>query len=104
MRLSDEQIEKRMQELRQKASDYADAQAEADYLEDFKKSKAAILMKEAETKGFKTVASQEREAYAHADYIALLEGLKVATAQALRLRWELRLAEIGSEIWRTQES
>jgi hypothetical protein len=104
MRLSDEQIERRMQQLRETAGKYAKAKAEYDHLEDFKKSKVAILMKEAELQGFKTAAAQEREALAHPEYIQLLEGLKVANEEAERLRRELWLAELGSEIWRTNES
>jgi hypothetical protein len=104
MRLSDEQIEKRMIALRAKAAEYAKAKAQYDYLEDFKKSKVAILMKEAEVKGFKTSAAQEREALAHDDYLQLLLGLQIANENAERLRWELKLAELASEIWRTNES
>lgn len=104
MRLSDEQIEKRMSVLRAKAREYAKAKAEYDYLEDFKKSKVAILMKVAEVQGFKTSAAQEREALAHDEYLQLLKGLQVANEEAERLRWELKLAELASEIWRTNES
>jgi hypothetical protein len=104
MRLSDEQIERRMTELRAKAREYAKAKAAYDYLEDFKKSKVAILMKAAEIQGFKTSAAQEREALAHDEYLELLKGLQVANEDAERLRWELKLAELASEIWRTNES
>lgn len=104
MRLSDEQIEKRMGELRATSRAYAKAKAQYDYLEDFKKSKVAILMKAAELKGFKTSAAQEREALAHDEYLELLKGLQVANEEAERLRWELKLSEIASEIWRTNES
>jgi hypothetical protein len=104
MRISDESVERRMQELRETAGKYAQAKAQYDYLEDFKKSKLAILMKEAEAGGFKTTASQEREARAHPDYLVCLEGLRAANEAAEKLRWDLRLAEMGSEIWRTIES
>ena len=104
MRLSDEQIERRMSELRETSARYAKAKASYDYLEDFKKSKLAILMKDAEKAGFTTAAAQEREARAHQDYIELLDGLRVANEEAEKLRWELRLAELGAEVWRTQES
>lgn len=104
MKLSDEQVERRMQKLRDTANQYADAKAEYEYLEDFKKSKIAILMKDAESKGFATAAAQDREARAHPDYLQLLEGLRAANATAEKLRWELRLAEMKAEIWRTLES
>jgi hypothetical protein len=104
MRLSDEQIEKRMQQLRETVKAYAEAKGEYEYLEDFKKSKIAILMKEAEKEGFATAAAQEREARAHPEYLQVLEGLRVANVKAETLKRELWLAELGSEIWRTNES
>lgn len=99
-----EAIERRMAELRQLADDYAKARANTVYLEDFKRSKIAILMKEAERNGVKTAAAQERDALAHPDYLALLEGLKAAVEVSERSRWLLRIAEIGSEIWRTEQA
>ena len=102
--MSDEAIERRLQELRETAKKYAAAVAQKEYLEEFKKSKLAMLMKKHERDGFKTTAAQEREARADADYLGLLDGLKVATEAAEGLRWELKIAEIGAEVWRTKES
>jgi hypothetical protein len=99
-----EAIERRMAELRQLADDYAKARANTVYLEDFKRSKIAILMKEAEAKGVKTAAAQERDALAHPEYLALLAGLKAATEVSERTRWLLKISEMGAELWRTQES
>lgn len=102
--ISDEQVEQRMTALRETSRKYAEAKGHYEYLEDFKKSKLAILMKDAEKAGFTTAAAQEREARAHAEYIEVLEGLREANVNAEKLRWELRLAEMGAEIWRTLES
>ena len=93
-----------MQQLRETSVKWANAHGQKEYLEEFKKSKLAILMKGSEVGGFSTAAAQEREARAHPDYIALLEGLKVATIAAETLRWELRLAEASIEIWRTKQA
>jgi hypothetical protein len=93
-----------MQQLRETVEKYAKAKADYEYLEDFKKSKIAILMKEAEKQGFSTAAAQEREARAHPDYLEVLEGLRVANYEAEKLKRELWLAELASEIWRTNES
>lgn len=101
---SDETIEKRLDELREKAKKFAEAYAQKEYLDEFKKSKLAILMKSAERDGFTTAAAQEREARAHPDYLSLLDGLKVAIESSESLRWELKIAEIGAEIWRTKQS
>jgi len=102
--LSDDAIEKRMLELRETAAKYAKAHAQCEYLEEFKKSKLAILMKQAEVEGHKTSAAQEREARSNRQYLDLLEGLRDAKEQAEALRWQLKIAEIGSEVWRTQQA
>lgn len=99
-----ERIEARLQELRSMADEFAKAYAERVHLEEFRKSRLAILMKQAEVEGHKTTAAQEREARAHAEYIALLEGLKVATENSERLRWQLEVAKLGVACWQTQQA
>lgn len=102
--MTTETIERRLTELRSLASKYAKAEATRTHIEEFKKSKLAILMKAAEREGFQTSAAQEREARAHPDYIELLDGLKDATEQAEEARWLLKIAEMGAELWRTQQA
>lgn len=102
--MSDDVIERRLNELRETSKKYATAHAHVAYLEEFKKSKLAMLMKSAEREGYASAAAQEREARAHPDYIDLLKGLEVSTEQAELLRWELKIAEIGSEVWRTKQA
>lgn len=97
-------IERKTKELRDLAAKYAKAEAERTYLEEFKKSKLSILMKTFEVNGITTAAAQEREARAHADYLALLQGLRDATEAAEKARWELKIAELGAELWRTREA
>ena len=104
MAASDETIERRMQELRELSKDFAKAKAQQSYLDEFKKSKLAMLMKIAEKEGHTSNAAQEREARAHPDYLELLEGLRDATERSESLRWQLQIAEIGAEVWRTQEA
>jgi hypothetical protein len=99
--MSDESTEKRFLELDQLAEQYAQAQAEADMLYEFRKSKKALLMKEAELDGAKSAAIQERDAYAHPDYVKLLEGLKAATERALSCKWRLELTRMRFEWART---
>lgn len=85
--------------------DFAQAKADRVYMEEYRKSKKALLMKGAMmTKGNESVASQEREAYAHEDYRALLEHLKTAVFNEEKLRWELIGAQARVEIWRTQQA
>jgi len=85
--MSNEAIERRLTELREISRQYAKAKAEAEYLEHFRKSKHAILMREAEKEGYKTSAAQEREAYAHPEYVQLLDGYKTAVELCERARW-----------------
>ena len=104
MQISDDALEKWANNMRDLAAKYAEAKAEMEYLDNFRHSKLAILMKEFEKQGFQTSVSQDREARAHPDYIDLLEGLRVATQDAERVRWELRIAEAKSSIWQTVQS
>lgn len=99
-----EAIERKTHELRALAATFAKAEAQRTYLEEFKKSKLAILMKGFEIDGVKTVAGQEREALAHPDYLDLLKGLKVATEAAHKARWELKIAEIGAGLYQTHQA
>lgn len=97
-------IERRMEELRQLATKYAKFQAQRLYLEEFKKSKLALLMKSAEKSGHSTSAAQEREARAHHEYLELLEGLRDATESAEDARWQLEIAKIGADLYRTKQA
>lgn len=96
-----ERIEARLHELRTMSESFAKAYAERTHLEEMKKSTLAILMKAAELEGHKTTAAQEREARAHPEYLALLNGLRVATEESERLRWQLEVAKLGVGVWQT---
>jgi len=83
------------------AKKFAKAKAERVYLEEYRKSLKAILMKRSmET----AVNAQEREAYSHDDYVALLIGLKEAVEIEEKLRWDLIGAQARVEIWRTEQA
>ena len=83
---------------------YAKAKSERIHLEEFRKSKKALLMKEAMVAGFDSAVSQEREAYAHRDYQALLQGLAVAIEKEETLKWQLTAAQMKTEVWRTESA
>lgn len=83
---------------------YAYAKAELGYLEDFRKSKIALLMKTALVAGFNTIAAQEREALADMEYIELLKGIREAAERSEKLRWELVAAQARLDVWRSQEA
>ena len=80
---------------------FAKAKAERVYLEEYRKSLKAILMKRSlET----AVNAQEREAYSDPEYLQLLQGIKEATEIEEKLRWDLIGAQARVEIWRTEQA
>jgi hypothetical protein len=83
---------------------YAEAKAEVTYMEEYRKSKKAMLMKTAMEKGCKSVAAAEIEAYADVEYIEFLKGLRGAVELAEGLRWGLVSAQARVEVFRTVEA
>ncbi len=77
---------------------FAQAKAQRVYLEEFRKSKKALLMAQSAAK---TSAEREQHAYGHEDYLALLGGIKAAVEVEEDLRWKLIAAQLRVEIWRT---
>lgn len=80
---------------------YAAAKAKRVQLEEFRKSKKAILMQQSEGK---TVADREAFAYAHPEYLEVLTGLEAAVEAEELFRWKMKAAELQIEIWRSQEA
>ena len=99
--IADEQAEKAADFIRDNASEYAKAKGERIYLDQYRKTKKALLMEECEEK---TQAAKETWAYAHMDYEQLLDGLKEAVVQEETLRWQMTAAQTKIEIWRTQQA
>ena len=60
------------------APKYGKAKGHRVQIEEFRKSKKALLMKDALSNGFEAANAQEREAYADPEYIQLISGLAVA--------------------------
>lgn len=83
------------------AKKYAHAKANRIYLEEFRKSKKSLLMNDCLNK---PVNAREQYAYSHADYIAVLEGLKEAIRVEEELRWQQIAAQLRVEVWRSQEA
>lgn len=78
---------------------YAKAKAERIYLEEYRKSLKALLMKSSTENA---IGAQEREAYAHEDYRQLLEGIRDAVEIEEKLRWDLVAAQAAVEVWKAQ--
>lgn len=83
------------------APQYAQAKADRVYMDEYRKSLKAQLMKSC---GFEAVGAQEREAYADPKYIEHLKGLQAAVLQEETLRWRLVSAQAAIEVWRSQEA
>jgi len=97
-------IDQVLDEYSKMCDGYATARAHRTYLEEYKKSLLALLMKGAELKGHKTVSAQEREAYSDNEYIAWLGNLKVAVEEEERLRYHIKKTEMEIEVWRSREA
>ena len=87
--------------IRDNGKKFAQAKADRIYLEEYRKSLKAILMKRS---GENAVNAQEREAYAHPEYQELLKGLREAVETEETLRWQMVAAEARVEVWRSQEA
>lgn len=85
------------------AGDYSKAKAQRVYLEEFRKTKKALLMKDAMAK-YEAANAQEREAYAHPEYQQLLKGLQEAIEIEEELKWKLEAARMRVDIWRSEEA
>lgn len=96
----DEQVEMALNFIRTKADELAQAKADRVYLEEFRKSKKAMLIQEASDK-FKTAQERESYAYSHPDYLQVLDGLKQAVAKETKLQFLIKASELKFEQWRT---
>ena len=85
------------------AAQYAKAKSNRIYLEEFRKTKKALLMKDALLNGIEAANAQEREAYADAEYQELLKGLAEAIEVEETLKWKMEAARMRIEIWKTEE-
>lgn len=86
------------------SAEYAKAKSQRVYLEEFRKTKKALLMKDALARGVEAANAQEREAYAHPEYQELLKGLAAAIESEEALKWNLEAARMRTDIWRTEQA
>ena len=83
---------------------FAKAKSDRVYIEEYRKSKKALLMQQASVNGVQTLAAQERDAYADEEYQALLKGLAAAVEQEETLKWQLTAAQLKIEVWRSENA
>ncbi|MBQ1559135.1 MAG: hypothetical protein IIZ69_13765 [Pseudomonas sp.] len=99
-----EEIERPLTFIRDNAVKYAQAKADRVYLEQFRKSKKAMLFTLAEREGIKTVAEREAWAYSHPEYIQVLEGLQAAVEQEEKLRVLIDVAKLKINLYQTKQA
>jgi hypothetical protein len=79
---------------------YAQAKAQRVYLEEARKSiKAKLMNSSPET----VLGKQESYAYSHPDYLELLQGLRVAVEEEVKLHWLLQAAQARIEVFKTTQ-
>jgi len=83
------------------AGKFAEAKSQRVYLEEFRKSKKALLMAQSTESA---ANAREQFAYAHPEYLALLNGLKAAIEVEEKLKWDMVAAQARVEIWRTEQA
>ena len=79
---------------------YAKAKADRMFLEEFRKSRKAQLQSQA---GTEVIGKQETFAYAHQEYIEILEGIRQAVEKEEKYRWLMTAAQARIEVWRTEQ-
>lgn len=85
----------------QNAPLFSQAKSERVRLEEYRKSKKALLMCQSEAK---TAAEREQYAYSHPEYIELLTDLATAVAKEELLRLQIDAAKLRVEIYRTESA
>ena len=81
------------------APKYAQAKATRVQLEEYRKSKKAILASQEEG----SLGAKEMYAYAHPEYVALLMDIKQAIMEEEEIRWKLEAAKLRVEVFKTEE-
>lgn len=80
---------------------FAKAKAQRIYLEEFRKSKKALLMAQST---LEAANAREQYAYSHPEYQELLAGLRVAIEEEEAIKWNLTAAQLRVDIWRSEEA
>jgi len=99
--ITDDEIDKALDYLRDNARDAAQARADRVYVEEYRKVIKAQLMKE---HGGISAVLQEREAYADPRYVEHLEAIRQAVMADEGHRFLRAAADAKIEAWRTQSS
>jgi len=99
--ITDEDISKAVDYLRDTAEEAAKNKAERIYLEEYRKSLKAMIMKDHLEM---SVSAQEREAYASDEYQKHLRAMQIAIEKDERQRFMRIAAEAKIEAWRSMSA
>jgi hypothetical protein len=99
--ISDDDIEKALDFMRNNATKAAQARADRAYLEEFRKVLKGQIMRE---NSHLALGAQEAAAYADERYMAHLKGYKDAVFEDERLRFMFAAAEAKVQAWQTQSA
>lgn len=97
-------IEQLLHKYRSLVEPYATARATRTYIEEYKKSLLALLMKKAAQTGHTSAAAQEREALASEQYMEQLVALQGAVEEEEKLRYHIKQTEMEIEVWRSLQA
>lgn len=101
--IHEDEVERAIDFIRDNAKTLAKARAQRVYLEEFRKSKKSILSRQFALT-YKSMAEREAAAYAHQEYLDLLDSIKIAIEEEERLRWLMVAAQVKIEVWRSEQA
>lgn len=90
----------RIEKMGRAIAPYSKAKAERVYIENYLRSKKSLLMSTAPD-DCATVSAKEAYAYAHPEYIQLLDGLRAAVELEEKTKWALEKFKIEFSYWQT---
>ena len=95
------EVEGYLKQIEYVAPSYAQAKAETYQLQEFKKTQRALLYSKAVGK---TVADRDNWVSIQPEVTKSIDGIAAAIEREERLRWELKVAELHIEVWRTEQA
>lgn len=95
------EVEDFLDKIEKIAPMYAKAKAETYQLTEYKKTQRSVLYSRAIGK---TVSDKENWVSMQPEITKTIDGIAVAIENEERLRWELKIAELKIEVWRTEQA
>lgn len=99
--IGEDDVEKALCFLRDNARKAAQAKAERIYMEEYRKTVKAEIMREAMSE---SLGGQESRAYSDSRYVQHLKGMREAIEADEYFRWMMIAAQAKIEAWRTQQA